>query len=254
MKVVRHNLPSDIEKLELHVFADEHIGDPNSMINHLKKRIEYVKNTKNAYCVLNGDIIDYASRSSIGDIETREYNIMGQIKKTVELFTPIKDKILCITSGNHENRAYKKEGIDISSLIADKLGLSDVYSMTSVLLYVSFGKARNGKQVYAGYIIHGTGNGRKEGGKINRLVDMASICDADFYVHSHSHLPGVIKESFYRVDYRHKTVRNVEKLFVNTASNLAYGGYGEGAEYKPNSTSYPVIYLSGLKRELNGIV
>lgn len=127
MKAIKCDLPSNISMLELHTFADEHIGDEHSDIERIKKRIQYVAEHKNAYCVLNGDILDYASRSSIGDIETREFNIMGQLEKAVELFEPIKDKILCINSGNHEARGYRKEGFDISKVIAMQLGISDKY-------------------------------------------------------------------------------------------------------------------------------
>ena len=118
MKVIKATLSKELKQIELHTFADEHIGDDHSDIERLKERIKYISQTPNAYCILNGDILDNASRTSIGDIEAREFNIMGQIEKGIELFTPIKDKILCITTGNHENRAYRKEGIDISKMIA----------------------------------------------------------------------------------------------------------------------------------------
>lgn len=114
MKVIKTQLSQDLQQVEIHTFADEHIGDAHCDMERLRERIKYVADTPNAYCILNGDILDNASRSSIGDIETRELNIMGQIQQGVELFTPIKDKILCVTNGNHENRAYRKEGIDIS--------------------------------------------------------------------------------------------------------------------------------------------
>ena len=38
---------------------------------------------------------------------------MEQIQQAVELFGPVKDKILAITTGNHERRTYNKEGIDL---------------------------------------------------------------------------------------------------------------------------------------------
>jgi hypothetical protein len=41
----------------------------------------------------------------------------------------------------------------------------------------------------------------------------------------------------------------VDKLFVNTAANLGYGGYGEAGEFKPSSKDSPVIYLNGRKKE-----
>ena len=250
MKVIKANLSTELKSLELHIFADEHIGDDNCDLPRLKERIEYVATHENAYCVLNGDILDYASRSSIGDIEARQFNIMEQIEKGVELFSPIKDKIIAITSGNHEGRAYRKEGIDISKLIALQLGLEDKYSATSAFIFLRFGTESQRKRpvCYTIYMLHGSGGGRKEGAKAIRLADMASIVDADIFIHSHTHLPMIMKQGFYRVDTANSAVANCTKLFVNTSSNLNYGGYGEAMEFKPNSTDTPMIYLNGTKK------
>lgn len=251
MKVIRSDLPETIKNLELVVFADEHIGDMLCDIARLKQRIEYVANNPNVYCVLNGDILDYASRSSIGDIETREYNIMEQLEKAVELFSPIKEKILCITNGNHENRAYRKEGIDISKIIAMQLGLGDIYAPAAAFIFLRFGKNdHNRRQQYMVYMVHGSGGGRKEGAKAIRLADLASIVDADCYIMSHTHLPLVMKQGFYRVSGANSSIAHVTKLFVNTASNLDYGGYGEAQSFKPTSTDTPIITFSGTKKEM----
>lgn len=254
MKIIKVDLSQDLKQIEVHTFADEHIGDAHCDIARLKERIKYVAETPNAYCILNGDILDNASRSSIGDIETRELNIMGRIQNGVELFSPIKDKILCITNGNHENRAYRKEGIDISMIVANQLGIGDRYSPTAALLFLRFGKQslhRNNRRVlYSIFCNHGSGGGRREGAKAIRLADMASIVDADIYVHSHTHLPMIMKQGFFRVDLTSSTAQNVTKLFINTSSNLSYGGYGEAQEFKPNSKDTPVIYLNGCKKEM----
>ena len=259
MKVIKIDLPRELESVELHTFADEHIGDEHCDLKRLMQRIEYVKNTPNAYCILNGDIIDNATKTSIGDTYTQEFNPMAQLERAVEIFEPIKDKILCITHGNHENRTYKSEGINISRLIANQLGLSHRYTPTSAVLFIRLGELSNGRKetngsgkcrqvCYSGYVLHGSGGGRKEGGKVNRLADMASIIDCDFYIHSHTHLPVIMKQAFHRIDPRNNTVAIVDKLFVNTASNLNYGGYGEAQEFKPSSKGTPVIYLGGRKK------
>lgn len=254
MKVIKVELAQDLKQIELHTFADEHIGDAQCDMARLKERIKYVADNPNAYCILNGDILDNASRSSIGDIETRELNIMQQIQHGVDLFAPIKDKILCVTNGNHENRAFRKEGIDISKLVALQLGIGDVYSPTSALLFLRFGKLsshhQNRRVLYTIYCNHGSGGGRKEGAKAIRLADMSSIVDADIYIHSHTHLGMIMKQGFFRTDLASSSVQNVTKLFVNTSSNLNYGGYGEAQEFKPNSKDTPVIYLDGCKKEM----
>ena len=252
MKIIKIDLPRELESVELHVFADEHIGDEHSDVKRVIERIEYVKNTPNAYCILNGDILDNATKTSIGDTYTQVFNPMQQLAKAVELFAPIKDKILCITQGNHENRTYKKEGINLSRLIADQLGLGDRYTPTSAVLFLRFGMGsshkHNKKICYMIYTLHGSGGGRKEGAKAIRLADMASIIDADIYIHSHTHLPMIMKQAYHRIDPRNNAVALVDKLFVNTASNLDYGGYGEAAEFKPTSKEAPVIYLSGKEK------
>ena len=151
--------------------------------------------------------------------------------------------------GNHEHRIYKQDGIDITALMCSQLGIADRYSNTTSLLFIRFGKgAKNGhnrRQLYTMYVTHGSGGGRKEGGKVNRLADLASIVDADIYVMGHVHLPVIMKESFFRVSGANSSVAQVEKLFVNTAASLNYGGYGDKQGFKPSSTTSPVIYLSG---------
>ena len=260
MKVIKIDLPRELSSVEIHTFADEHLGDMLCDVKRLMQRIEYVKNTPHAYCILNGDIIDNATKTSVGSVYDQDLNPMNQLQRAVELFEPIKDKILCITHGNHENRTYKSEGINISALLAKQLGLYDRYTPTSAVLFIRVGEVEsrlresNGsgkvRQIcYSGYVLHGSGGGRKEGGKINRLADMASIIDCDFYIHSHTHLPIIMKQAFHRIDLRNSSVAIVDKLFVNTSSNLNYGGYGEYGEFKPNSKETPVIYLNGRKKQ-----
>lgn len=251
MKTIKIDLPQELGNIEIHTFADEHVGDPCGDMKRLLERIDYVKNTPNAYCILNGDLMDNATKTSIGDSYTQEFNPMEQLRRAVEIFSPIKDKILAITHGNHENRTYKKEGINLSALIAQQLGLADRFTPTSALLFIRFGTPqklhgdKGRKTLYTIYCVHGSGGGRKEGAKAIRLADMASIVDADIYIHSHTHLPMVMKQGFFRTDTTNSSVAHCTKLFVNTASNLDYGGYGEAMEFKPNSKDTPVIYLSG---------
>ena len=253
MKVIKIDLPRELPSVEIHTFADEHIGDKQSDLKRLLARIEYVKNTPNAYCILNGDIIDNATKTSIGDTYTQVFNPMEQLKKAVEIFSPINDKVICVTHGNHENRTYKNEGINLSCLMATQLGLADKYTPTSAVIFIRFGQGNRDtnyrKSSYTIYVLHGGGSGgRKEGGKANRLAEMASIIDTDIYIHSHTHLPMVMKQAFHRIDTANSAVSLVDKLFVNTAANLNYGGYGEAAEFKPSSKDTPVIYLSGSKK------
>lgn len=255
MKSIKIDLSEDLDMIELHTFADLHIGDKFCNEKIIKERIQKVKDNRHIYAILNGDIINNATKTSVSDCYAEMLSPAQQMTRFVELFALIKDKILCITSGNHENRTYNKEGIDITRLCARELGLEDRYSKTGMVVFLRFGKQSKNvherKVRYVIYCNHGTGGGRKEGAKAIRLADMASIIDADIYIHSHTHLPMVIKEGFFRADPCNSTVSKVDKLFVNTSSALEYGGYGEAYEFKPSSTDTPVIYLSGKRKRFS---
>jgi hypothetical protein len=175
-----------------------------------------------------------------------------------DLLEPIKDKILLLTQGNHEARTYRNDGIDLTALLARQLGIYDKYVREGGVLFLRFGETsshnRFRPQLYSIYCTHGSGGGRKEGAKAIRLADMASIVDCDVYVHSHTHLPMVMKQNFFRTDYNNNYVANVEKLFVNTAAQLNYGGYGQTYEFKPSNKTTPVIYLSGTKKHFTSML
>ena len=256
MKAIRCDLPY-AETVELHTLADLHIGDRCCDFKLILERIEHIKKTPNAYCILDGDLMDTAIASSVGDTYGANLQPMDQLKQCVKIFEPIKDKILAVLPGNHENRVYKSDGLDLTEILCVQLGIPERYSPTTALLFVRFG--RNGDkggghnkvpQMYTIYTTHGAGGGRREGGKVNRLADLASIVDADIYIHAHTHLPLIFKSSYYRCNRSRFTVDMVEKLFVNTSAALNYGGYGDRAGFKPASKSAPVIYLDGLKHEM----
>lgn len=114
MKEVRAELSKEFKILELHTFADLHIRDAHCDYKAIHDRIEHVRNTPNAYCVLNGDILNNATKTSVSDMYGELLTPMQQVMQGVSLFAPIKDKILAVTTGNHEYRTYKKEGICLS--------------------------------------------------------------------------------------------------------------------------------------------
>lgn len=251
MTPIKIDLSKDIQELRIHTFADWHIGDASCDMDEIHKQIDEVKNDDCAYCILNGDLINNATKTSVSDCYSATLSPMGQLETLIELLTPIKHKIIAITTGNHERRTYKSDGIDIIKLVAKELKLEHRFTDAGAVIFVRFGwnAQRKRKHWYSIYVTHGCGGGRRAGGKVNRLEDLVAIVDADIYIHSHTHLPFVMKQAFYRSDAINSNVSIVDKLFVNTAAKLEYGGYGEIYEFRPASKETPVIYLSGIKKE-----
>jgi len=249
MKCIKIDLSDERRTIEIHTFADLHLGDNSTDMKLIKERLKGVAENPDAYVIINGDLMNNATKTSISDSYAENIPPMEQIQTVVELFTPIKAKILAMTTGNHESRTYQKEGIDLMEVAACQMELQDKFSKGAALIFVRFGRnEKNRKICYSIYANHGRGGGRKEGAKAIRLADMSSTIDTDIYIHSHTHLPMVFRESYYRVDTNNSTAAKVDKLFVNSAAMMDFGGYGEVQEYKPNSTESPVIYLNGSKK------
>lgn len=253
MRTVKVELDKSLDSIEIYTLADWHIGDKYCNISEIKDTLNYIKNTPNAYAILNGDLMNNATKQSVSDCYAEEMKPQEQLQTLCDLIEPIKNKVLFITQGNHEARTYKTDGIDLTAIMAKQLGIYDKYARVGGVLFLRFGEDRkhHRRMCYTFYITHGSGGGKKEGGKANGLCDLASIVDTDIYIHAHTHLPMVIKENFYRLDNKNSCVTEIEKLFVNSAATLSYGGYGQQFKFKPANTTSPIIYLDGHKKRFS---
>ena len=256
MKAIKIDLSENIKSIEILPVADYHWADPHSDHAKIMEDIAYIRDTENAYCILNGDLMDCAIASSVGDTYGSTVSPMDEMKACVELFQPIAEKILCVVPGNHEARHYKTNGIDLTELMCCQLGIAERYSPTTALLFIRFGmldgkaNSHRRKVAYTMYVSHGNGGGRREGGKIQRLVDLSTIVDADIYVCGHTHLPAMLKDGFARPCMANSSITYGTRLYVNTSAKLTYGGYGETGGYKVPCTETPIIRLNGEKKEM----
>lgn len=250
MKTITVDLPVDQNDLYILPLADLHIGEKSCDMQLIKKQIKMILENDNYYTILNGDIIDNSTKHSIGDVYSQTLTPQEQIELAVKLFEPIKHKILAITNGNHEERTYRESGIDLMSCMAQSLGLSDKYCNEAAYIFLNVAyplkkptDKKTRRSTFYIYSTHGRGGGRKEGAKAIRLADMASIVDADIYIHSHTHLPMAIKNSYYKVKKATQVLEQCERLFVNTGASLNYAKYAEKQEFKPSSKSNPMIHI-----------
>lgn len=259
MHTVRADFPTDWPYANIHTLADLHIGDAHCSESEVLARVKAVQDDPYGLCILNGDLMNTALRNSVSDVYGEVLSPMQQIAYLVNMLRPIAGKIIGATAGNHENRVYKSDGIDVMRLVCREIGIEEKYAPEGVLIFLRFG-TRNGhgchrdkspRQWYSIYATHGSGGGRKEGAKAIRLADMNSIVDADIFVHSHVHLGMIMKERYYRVDSSNCVAKPVDKLFVCTGAALGYGGYGQAQEFKPSSMATPVIHLEAKHKRMS---
>ncbi len=259
MKPIKIDLSKDFTEIEIIPVADYHWADPNSDHARILEDIKYIAEHDNVYCVLNGDLMDCAIASSIGDTYSATLTPMDELRVCVEMFKPIAHKILCVVPGNHEMRHYRSNGVDMTMLMCQQLGIEDRYSPTTALLFIRFGENKDGRNhsrpvAYTMYVCHGNGGGRKEGGKIQRLVDLSTIVDADVYICGHVHLPAMLKDGFARPSMANSSITYGTRLYVNTSAKLNYGGYGDAMAFKPPCLDTPVIHLNGTRKEMRATI
>lgn len=237
----------DKDSIELICISDTHIGSKQFNEGLLKETIKYIIDN-DCYVILNGDIIDNCLPSSVGDAFDNQMTPSQALAKACEMFEPIKDKILCSTSGNHEDRSKKLTDITPSMALAVHLGIEKHFSFDSILLYLNMKlKGRNGKTTFVIFVNHGrNGNGRNSGSKANALESMSLLIPScDIYIHSHTHSPMTFKDEFYQVDRHKRRGYWCERLYVNTNAFLDYfNSYGEMKLFKASSQSIPKIRLN----------
>lgn len=253
-------MSADYKSIEILVLADYHYSDPHSDHQAIRKDIDYVNSHDNAFCVLAGDLLDCALKSSLGDAYTN-LSPMEELTAMIDLIKPLADKgkVLAVVGGNHEARHYKTNGVDMTYLLCKQLGIADKYSPDTAYIFLRFGsdtgrKAHHRPILYTIYLTHGSGGGRKEGGKIQRLADYCQICDADIYIAGHTHLPASFKTGFARPSAANNSITYCSKLFVNSAAKLNYGGYGDTGGFKPPCLDTPRILLSGETKDMRAVI
>ena len=234
IKPIKVNLEED-NNIQIYVLSDMHIGDANADLPTLKRIIEHIKNTPNMYVILLGDILNTALKTSKSDIYSETLNIMDAQKLALQLLLPIKDKILAMTPGNHENRVWKEVGIDLSLWLAEKLEVQDKYRNNNIALTIQFGSDVNGNPFRLNIFgQHGAyGGGRRLGAAMNALEDLDGIVgNADIYIRAHTHQPIQGSRNIFLFDDKGNIHRRT-KYYFNSPSVLNYGGYAAEKGYKP---------------------
>lgn len=260
MKIIKVNLNNETgekaDNITIIPIADVHIGDELANLKLFKEVLERIRDEENTYTIINGDLCNMALKDSKSDVYIESLSPMQQIIEVVNYLEPIKDKILVMGTGNHEDRTQKSTNIDVMRLIARELGIEDRYANGWWYLYLSFGEDRKGRPITYGITgLHGYGGGRRSGGKINKLEDMSQVVIADLYIMSHTHKSISTKSCIYIPYYQSKALSKQEMYYLMTNSFLdSDGSYAEKIGFPPSNTSITEAELSGVKRKVKVII
>ncbi|MBU1800636.1 MAG: metallophosphoesterase [Bacteroidetes bacterium] len=247
-------LPKEMKDMRVIVLSDLHYGNPYCSVRHFLHAVEWIADTPNVYCFLNGDLCESALKTSKGDIYKQVGSPDDQKKQVVKWLEPIKDRILGATTGNHENRIMDIAGTDITGYIAERLNIP--YRPEGMLYKISFGDGNNSTKgkpfVFWGYMSHGYGGARTKSAKAAKGERMAQWIHADFYAMSHDHVVNIAPDVYLIPDNRGTIgadgfmsgkVTAKRKMIVKTNSFIKWGGYAEVGGFPPSDLATPVISL-----------
>ena len=228
----------------IYPISDVHYGALEHCHKEWEEFCKMVKETPNVYIVLGGDLINNNVRTcSFINPYDELVRPREQKKRMVEFLEPIKDRILCAVSGNHEARSLKDDDVDITYDIMAKLDLEDLYRPNMAFMKISLGHRKHDNtpiQSYTFAVTHGAGGGIYTGATVNRNERFGNIIEGlDCLVVGHTHKGTVTKPSKIVIDRKNDKVSMQHYTVVSMASWLNYGGYAMRKMLLPSHVADP---------------
>ena len=223
--------------------SDVHFG----ALEHCSKEwldfCKRVENTPDAYIILGGDLVNNNVRTC-GFINPYDELVRPREQKhrMVEFLSPIKDRILCAVTGNHEARSMKDDDIDITYDIMAKLDIEDLYRPCMAFMKVSLGHRSDNTpiQSYTFAVTHGAGGGIYTGATVNRNERFGNVIEGlDCLVVGHTHKGTVTKPSKIVIDRKNNKVSMSHYTVVSMVSWLNFGGYAMQKMLLPSYVADP---------------
>ena len=236
--------------------SDVHFGALEHMEREWNSFVQTVLEDPSTFLILDGDLINNNTRSSVGSPWDDAIRPREQKKRMVELLKPIKDRILCCVSGNHERRSMKDADDDPTYDIMTKLDLEDVYRQNAAFLKIQLGKRHAGDDrasaVYTFAVTHGAGGGIYTGATVNRNERWGNVIDGlDCLVVGHTHKGTVSRPSKIIFDPHNNQIRLKEYVVISCVAWQNYGSYALQKMLLPAMTGNPqVLHLSDKEKNI----
>jgi predicted phosphodiesterase len=251
-ELITHHFP-DRNDITIYPISDVHLGAAEHLTREWELFCQRVVSELNSYIILGGDLINNATRNSVSNIFEETMRPREQKKVMVKMLEPLRDKILCAVSGNHERRNRDVDN-DITYDIMCKLDLEHLYRENIAFVKIQMGKPRGDGKKNPTYILtvtHGSGGGILTGGAVNRNERFGYVLDgADALIVGHTHKPFVTQPSKIKIDAQNNRVSIKPFKVVSMTSWLGYGGYAAQKMLLPTSHAPQTIKLCGRRKEI----
>ena len=244
-EIIEHRFDKPIR---IYPIADVHLGSIYHRQKEWERFVKELEADEGAYIFLNGDLVNNNIKNAPGSVYEDRIRPMEQKRMMVEYLMPIRDKILCLTSGNHERRSLRETDQDITADIATKLDIEPLYRENAAFVKICIGNRSSGKricplQTYVFCVTHGSGGGAYPGGVINKNERFATgaMEGVDCLVVGHTHKGQISRPSKLIVDKNSNAIFLRDMLVLSCVSWQQYGGYAMQKMLQPSATANPQI-------------
>lgn len=234
------------DKITVYPVSDVHYGAINHNKDEWFKFCKQLEKEENSYIIINGDMINNNTRNSVASPYDDFCRPREQKKAMVEFLEPLKNRLLCIVSGNHEKRSLKDADDDPLYDIACKLDLEDIYRPNAAFIVLQMGEHKHGKYktgnrcAYGIAVTHGAGGGIYTGATVNRNERWGNIIDgADCIIVGHTHKGTITRPQKIRFDLNKHVVQMTDYLVVSSVAWQNYGDYALQKMLLPAVSSRP---------------
>lgn len=222
------------------VFSDVHLGQAAFNQELFEKYLTLVEQ-EDLYIALGGDLMEFAIPVHMPHTTLEQtLSTDKQIDTIRGYLEPLRDRILFMTNGNHENRQWKRTGTDVSKHLAEAFGC--FYSKNGGMVNLNVGK-----QSYYMFLTHGHSGGQaniwsepEKRWSFNPQADIVALG----HIH-HLATKAVPKFEIVNGDLRRRYVH-----FVRTGSFLTNASYAMEVGYPPTLDGSPILTFHGKRKEI----
>ena len=252
-EMIVHKFP-ERKDITIIPIADVHLGARECMEQEFIQFIDSMKDRKDVYYVICGDLLSNGVKNSVTNVYEETMRPMAQKKMMAQILEPIRDRILCVTNGNHERRSNKE--VDDSPLydICAKLDIENLYRENMCFMKLQFGERKEAgkdRPSYGIVVSHGSGGGALTGAGINKTERFSAYVDnMDAFITGHTHRPAITQPGKIYIDMRNNIVSIKPFKVVTATSWLNTGGYSLQKLLTPTSHVVQTLILRGDRKEM----
>lgn len=223
------------QTIELVPLFDLHIGHKGCNMQKVQDTIDYIMAAPHRYAVLGGDLLECATKTSVGmSVYEEDFSPKDQLLTAYRLLKPLAEagKILCGLTGNHEMRLAYHADLNPIEVLCAQLEIPYHEHQGFLVLNVA-------GNIYRVALCHGGTNS-----VMASLRKQSKVVDADLYLSGHTHARKCEVDPIYWIDDVTGALERRSKFFLVCGSYLEYwGGYAEMKVLAPVDTGTVRILL-----------